>query len=50
MAKRNTTGSVPKPGERPKTINDHIFFGLTLDEEQMKFANCILDESIRCVR
>ena len=33
----------------PKDLHGHIYYGLTLDEEQIRFGNCILDENIRCV-
>ena len=31
-------------GEVPKTIDDHPFYGLNLDEEQKVFVNAIDDE------
>jgi phosphate starvation-inducible protein PhoH len=30
-------------GEAPRTLDDHPFYGLTLDEDQMNFANAILN-------
>ena len=30
-------------GEVPKTIDDHPFYGLNLDEEQKVFVNAILN-------
>ena len=47
MAK-TTKGTVRKE-PLPKDIRGHIFFGLNLDEEQINFANRILDENVRAV-
>lgn len=33
----------------PKDLKDHNFFGLELDEEQLDFANKIIDEEIKAV-
>ena len=30
-------------GEVPKNLNDHPFYGITLDEDQLNFANAILN-------
>lgn len=49
MAKRTSTVSKTvkptKPAEElPRDIREHVFFGLTLDEEQADFVNAILDD------
>lgn len=33
----------------PKDLKGHIFFGLKLDEEQLEFANSIINDEIKCV-
>lgn len=33
----------------PKTLKDHNFFGLTLDEEQLVMADKIIDEDVKAV-
>ena len=48
MAKRSTTGAAGKQ-PLPKTLKDHNFFGLTLDEEQLAMADKIIDENVRAV-
>lgn len=49
MAKRTTTGNTPTKTPLPKDLKDHIFFGLKMDDEQLAFANKIIDENIRAV-
>ena len=48
MAKRTTAGSTGKQ-PLPRTLKDHNFFGLTLDDEQLNMADKIIDENIRAV-
>lgn len=36
-------------GELPKTFNDRPFYGLQLDEEQLKFANTVINPDIDIV-
>jgi len=48
VAKRSTTGAAGKQ-PLPKTLKDHNFFGLTLDEEQLAMADKIIDENVRAV-
>ena len=48
VAKRSTTGAAGKQ-PLPKTLKDHNFFGLTLDEEQLEMADKIIDEDVKAV-
>lgn len=44
MAKKTTSASVVKYNDCPETLDDHPFYGLTLDEEQKKFRDYIWDK------
>lgn len=48
VAKRSATGTAGKQ-PLPKTLKDHNFFGLTLDEEQLAMADKIIDEDVKAV-
>jgi PhoH-like ATPase len=46
MAKKRQTVDYDNP---PETLNDHPFYGLELDEDQLKFANAIWNPDIDIV-
>ena len=47
LAKKNVV--TPRPDTLPRDLNDHIFYGLRLDEEQKAFGNMILDENKKII-
>lgn len=49
MAKRATKTIQASANTQLTDLKDHIFFGLTLDDEQLDFANKIVDDNIRAV-
>lgn len=44
-----TVKKATAPKETPKTLKDHIFYGLTLDEKQTAFRDAIWDQNIDIV-
>lgn len=51
MAKTKISASTTNAcgGSIPKTLDDHIFYGMTLDDEQKKFRDALFDEDKRIV-
>ena len=49
MAKKGTPRGVRQKEDLPENLKDHIFFGLTLDDEQLDLANTIVNEDIKAV-
>lgn len=41
MARKTNTSQFVKTEKPPKTLDEHVFFGLSLDEEQRKFRDCV---------
>lgn len=50
MAKTKTSSTTNQfNGTPPKNLDDHIFYGMTLDNEQKTFRDALYDESVRIV-